>query len=210
MAYPLQINHRQFELHPSGVLYWKEHNALFVSDVHLGKVSHFRKHGSAVPREAIDGNFELLDACTDEYEPATIYFLGDLFHSYMNSEWMQFESWVGGLGCRITLVAGNHDIISPLKYEAIGIEVVPEVIIDGFLFTHHPQVREGFFSVAGHVHPAVRLHGQGRQSLRLPCFFKSESQLILPAFGSFTGMHTLKKKKGNEIYAIADAEVIKI
>jgi DNA ligase-associated metallophosphoesterase len=210
MVQSLQIHGQHFELHPSGVLFWKEPAFLFVSDVHLGKVSHFRKYGAAVPREAIPGNFELLDACVERFNPKGIYFLGDLFHSYLNSEWRFFEAWAERINCNIVLVAGNHDIISPLKYEALGIRVVPEMVMEGFLFTHHPEEREGYFTVSGHVHPAIRLRGKGRQSLRLPCFFKTSSQLILPAFGSFTGMHTMEKKAGNEVYAIADRQVIKI
>lgn len=210
MVYPLQINHQQFELHPAGVLYWREKDLLFVSDVHLGKVSHFRKYGAAIPREAIPGNFSLLDQCLDHYDPGTVYFLGDLFHSYLNSEWQLFESWVAKTSAPLVLVAGNHDIISPLKYEALGIRVVPEIIIDHFLFTHHPEERAGYFSISGHVHPAIKLRGKGRQSLRLPCFYKNPHQLILPAFGSFTGMHAVEKANGHEIYAIADQQVIKI
>ncbi len=210
MVHPLQIHGQHFDLHPSGVLFWRERQLLFVSDLHLGKVTHFRKYGAAVPLQAIPGNFSLLDECIGHFNPKGLYFLGDLFHSHMNSEWQLFEDWVRGTGLTMVLVSGNHDVISPLKYESLGIAVVGEVVMDGFLFTHHPQERDGYFAVSGHIHPAYRLRGTGRQSLRLPCFFKSARQLILPAFGAFTGMHALTRKKGDEVYAIADQQVIKI
>ena len=197
-------------MHPGAALYWKEKSAVLISDVHLGKVSHFRKYGAAVPVEAIERNFELLNEVITYFCPATICFLGDLFHSYINAEWQLFEDWVKGRTEDIILVTGNHDIISPLKYENIGVRVVAEIQLDGFLFTHHPEERAGFFNFSGHIHPAVRLRGTGRQSLRLPCFIKSKSQMILPAFGEFTGSHTVKKGKGHEVYAIADASIIKI
>ena len=85
-----------------------------------------------------------------------------------------------------------------------------EILLDGFLLTHHPEEREGLFNFSGHIHPAVRLKGSGRQSLRLPCFFKSKTQLILPAFGEFTGSHVIKKNSDHEVYAIADSSIIKI
>jgi uncharacterized protein len=209
MTYPLELLDQHFELHPAGCLFWKERQFLFISDVHLGKVSHFRKFGAAIPRSAIPGNFNLLNSCLSYFKPQAVCFLGDLFHSYLNGEWHLFEDWIKLRDCPVTLVAGNHDIISPLKYEALGITVVSELVIDGFLFTHHPEDREGLFTVSGHIHPAIRLNGKARQSVRLPCFYKKPSQLIMPAFGTFTGMHTLTKTIGNEVFAIAGKEIIK-
>jgi DNA ligase-associated metallophosphoesterase len=209
MVYPLALLDQTFELHPDGCLFWKEKRFLFISDVHLGKVSHFRKLGAAVPRGAIPGNFLILSKCLDRYQPEAICFLGDLFHSYLNGEWQLFENWVKQRDCQIILIAGNHDIISPLKYEALGINVVRELVINNFLFTHHPEDRQGFFTICGHIHPAIRLHGKARQSIRVPCFYKGSQQLIMPAFGAFTGMHTLVKENGHEIFAIADEEIIK-
>ena len=208
--YPLEIQKQQFDLHPAGVLFWKEQQALLLSDLHLGKISHFRKYGAAVPQKAIDGNYALLNSCLAHYKPEIIYFLGDLFHSYMNTEWQFFESWVQQNPGNKVLIAGNHDIISHHKYESLGIRVVPEALVGSFLLTHKPEARDGYFTIAGHVHPGVRLEGKGRQRLRLPCFFKSPHQLILPAFGTFTGMHALEKGVENEVYAIADRQVIKI
>ena len=43
------------------------------------------------------------------------------------------------------------------------------------------------FVLGGHLHPACRIHGRGRDSLRLPCFVSDERQVILPAFDEFTG-----------------------
>lgn len=208
--YPLEIHKQHFDLHPAGVLYWKEQHALLLSDLHLGKISHFRKYGAAVPQKAIEANYALLNSCMARYKPETLYFLGDLFHSYLNTEWHLFESWIQANPCNKILIAGNHDIISHHKYEAIGIRVVLEAMVGQFLLTHKPEVRDGYFTIAGHIHPGVRLAGKGRQTLRLPCFFKSPHQLILPAFGTFTGMHALEKGTDNEVYAIADREVIKI
>jgi len=206
----IEISGQQLIMHPAGVLFWVEERVLLISDVHLGKVMHFRKYGAAVPRDAVYKNFTLLQALLDEYHPKVVCFLGDLFHSNLNSEWQLFEEWVKGVHARIILVAGNHDIITPLRYEALGILMVPELVWGPFLLTHYPEERDGLFNFSGHVHPAVKLRGSGRQTLRLPCFFKNRHQLILPAFGAFTGTYVLEKKQEDEIYAIADSAVIKI
>ncbi|NER09667.1 putative phosphoesterase [Muriicola jejuensis] len=206
----LIIADQHLELHPSGVIYWREEATLLISDLHLGKVTHFRKYGAAVPQKAIEQNFEVLEQNLHYFRPRKICFLGDLFHSSMNSEWHRFEEWVKKTEAEFLLISGNHDIISPLKYEALGITQVPELVWGPFLLTHFPEERAGYFNLSGHIHPAVRLRGHGRQSLRLPCFFKNKHQLILPAFGAFTGSHVLEKSEEDEVYAIADAAVIKI
>jgi len=210
MTHSIEINGNTFILHPLSVAFWKEKSMLMISDVHLGKVSHFRKFGAAVPQKAVQKNFELLTKVFEFFNPAKICFLGDLFHSSLNKEWELFEQWVATINAEIILVAGNHDIISPLKYENLNIQVVQEITSDGFLLTHHPEEREGFFNFSGHIHPAVRLRGAGRQTLRLPCFFKGEHQMIVPAFGEFTGSHTLKPSKKNEVFAVTKEAVFQV
>ncbi len=210
MTRTISLQDQQFILHPSGAIYWPQQSLLLISDVHLGKVSHFRKFGAAVPVSAIRRNFEMLGETMAFFNPKKICFLGDLFHSYLNGEWAFFESWVQSSNLEIILVSGNHDIISPLKYQALGIKVVHEWELQGFLLTHHPEERTGFYNFSGHMHPAVTLRGKGRQSLRLPCFYLRKMQLILPAFGAFTGTHVFEMEQDDEAFAIADATVIKI
>lgn len=181
---------------------------LVISDVHLGKVSHFRKYGSAVPQRAVTANFERMDVVNQYFAPQKIVFLGDLFHSSLNKEWLLFEEWLKKISAEITLVEGNHDIISPLKYEALGVRLTPEIAIHNFLFTHHPEEREGYFNFSGHIHPGVKINGLGRQQLKLSCFFRSKDQLILPAFGEFTGKHILVPQGNDEVYVVTQEEVI--
>lgn len=208
MTKSITILNQHFILHPSGVLYWEEEDLLVISDVHLGKVSHFRKFGSAVPQNAVVGNFQRMDLVLEFFKPSKIVFLGDLFHSSLNREWLLFESWIENVSAEVILVEGNHDIISPLKYEDLGVQFLPEMTSKNFLLTHHPEEREGYFNFSGHLHPGVKLTGLAKQTLRLPCFFKSANQMILPAFGEFTGKHILSPKEGDEVYVVTKKEVI--
>ncbi len=89
----LHIQNQRFALHPSGALFWQEKSILLISDVHLGKVSHFRKYGAAVPQNAIQKNFDLMDEAINFFQPDILIFLGDLFHSSLNKEWELFERW---------------------------------------------------------------------------------------------------------------------
>ena len=210
MTETIVLNNQTFTMHCSGALFWEEKSTLVVSDIHFGKVSHFRKYGAAVPQKAIHKNFDLLETIVHQFKPKTICFLGDLFHSSINTEWHLFETWVTKTDAKLFLIAGNHDIISPLKYEALGIVVISEIVTQGFLFTHHPEEREGLFNFAGHIHPSVKLKGSGKQFLKLACFFKSNHQMILPAFGEFTGTYSLQPTKDNEVYAITKDQVLRV
>lgn len=210
MTQTISICKQNFKMHFSGALFWEKKSMLLISDVHLGKVSHFRKFGAAVPQQAVHRNFETMTTAINFFKPKSILFLGDLFHSSLNKEWKLFEEWARSIVAEITLVSGNHDIISPLKYEALGIRVIPELLLDSFLLTHHPQERKGFFNFSGHIHPAIKLSGLGRQSVRLPCFYKTDHQMILPAFGEFTGSYTLEPSEGCEVFALLGDAVLPV
>jgi DNA ligase-associated metallophosphoesterase len=181
---------------------------LLIADVHFGKVAHFRRNGAAIPTAASEENYRKLNELIQTFDPRTICFLGDLFHSYLNSEWHVFELWISTLSTEVILISGNHDIISPHKFEAIEIKVYDTLEIDDFLLTHHPMEDERLYNFSGHIHPGIRLIGQGRQHIRLACFHKTSNQLILPAFGIFTGKHLITPKQEDEVFAIVSGEVI--
>ncbi|MBC8769971.1 ligase-associated DNA damage response endonuclease PdeM [Arenibacter sp. BSSL-BM3] len=206
----ISICNQLFTLHPSGAIYWQNQNMVMIADVHLGKVTHFRKYGSAIPQSAINANFERLNEVLSCFNPAKIGFLGDLFHSSLNKEWNYFESWVKSQTAKIILIKGNHDIISPTKFLDLDIELVEELIMDKFLLTHHPENRSGLFNISGHIHPGINIRGSGRQSLKVPCFHRQVDQIILPAFGAFTGKFLVKPRSGDKIYATTKDEVIMI
>ena len=210
MIKTISIRSQEFDLHTSGVMYWKEQKMLLISDVHLGKITHFRKYGAAVPLNAVHGNFKLLNAVIERFDPGMICFLGDLFHSYKNKEWEYFESWMLHMQRRCMLISGNHDILPDSLFEKIGMEVWPELVVGEFLLTHHPTERNPYFNISGHIHPAIRMRGQARQSMRLPCFFRSGERLIMPAFGEFTGSHVLCPEPKDQVYALTPNEVIQV
>ncbi|MBF4466576.1 ligase-associated DNA damage response endonuclease PdeM [Flavobacterium sp. LC2016-12] len=204
------INNQNFILHQSGAVFWEEKKMLLISDVHLGKVTHFRKHGIGIPKQAIFENFNRLKTVLELFDAETIIFLGDLFHSKINTEWDFFAEWIKEYSQKIILVEGNHDIISKSNYEELNIEIYNELIIDDFLLTHHPTEKESFFNFCGHIHPAIQLRGLGRQFLNLPCFFRKSNQLIFPAFGEFTGTSYMTPTENDKAYAITKEGVIEI
>ena len=72
------------------------------------------------------------------------------------------------------------------------------------------ETKKEKFVFCGHVHPGVKLKGAGLQQLKMPCFYQSRNQLILPAFGAFTGLHILTPKEGDCVYITSGKEVMEI
>ena len=70
--------------------------------------------------------------------------------------------------------------------------------------------RVGGYALAGHIHPAVWLTGCGDPGLRLPCFWFARRHGILPAFGAFTGSAVVKPRAGDQVFVIAEDEVVKV
>lgn len=206
----IKINNNHFILHHSGCVFWEEKEILLISDVHLGKIAHFRKHGLAIPLNAIPENFKKLDEVTAFFKPQSIIFLGDLFHSKINNEWDLFENWVKTQTSEIILIEGNHDIIAKQLYTDLNIAIYSKLVLGTFLLTHHPDESDDYFNFCGHVHPGIQLRDVGRQSLKLSCFFRKETQMVLPAFGEFTGKYILKPNENDIVYAIANEEVIRV
>lgn len=214
-------NHTTFKLKdqallllPEKAVFWEEQKTLFLADVHLGKVNHFRKAGIAIPTAAIHQNINILSRLCNEYQPETICFLGDLFHSDKNKEWELFTDWRESIaGVNFELIRGNHDIIAAAHYKRANIKVYPVCMEKGpFIFTHEPMEKcpSDKYAFAGHLHPSVKLSGQGRQSVSLPCFYFGQEQALLPAFGQFTGSVNIKPKKNDAVFVIAEGTVLKV
>jgi DNA ligase-associated metallophosphoesterase len=203
----------ELELLQQKAVFWPARKVLVVADLHLGKVNHFRKAGIPVPTKANMKNWELLVEILISKKPERVIFLGDLFHSHYNYEWETVGELIRNFpGISFELVIGNHDILSDVQYTRHKISVHEELSIDPFLFTHHPLevLDEKKYNIAGHIHPGVRLVGRGRQAMTLPCFHFGPNQGYLPAFGMFTGFVRIRPGKGDQVFVIADEEIITV
>ena len=192
-------------------IYWPDRRILFLADTHFGKIGHFRKEGLAIPAAAQQNNYQRLIDLLLQVQPKQVYFLGDLFHSKMNKEWLSFRETIGHFpNCEFHLVSGNHDILQTTNYQEAQLHCHFESIPLGpFWLSHEPEEAPiGLYNLCGHIHPGVSLKGVGRQSLRLPCFFLEERGGILPAFGDFTGLYTMKVKKSDKVFLIVEGKVI--
>jgi DNA ligase-associated metallophosphoesterase len=198
---------------PEKAMLMERERILIIADAHIGKIEHFRAAGIAVPGLAGNHTLVHLFRLIEQHQPSEVIFLGDLFHSVRNSSVDTFEELRNDfLQIPFYLVSGNHDILSPAKYEQLGLHLVPELVIGNLWLTHEPSYNDSHevYNIAGHIHPAVRLRGAGKQSVTLPCFYFGARNGILPAFGYFTGKAKLPIEKDSTIFAIADQKVFSI
>lgn len=199
---------------PERALWIESLNSLLIADLHFGKAAHFRKSGIPIPEPVHDFDLIRLQKLHEEFRPAHTYFLGDLFHSDWNEQWTYLNQFLAGLGyTQFHLILGNHDVLSAEAYQQSVFRIHKEPFeIGPVVLSHEPlkTVKEGQLNVFGHIHPGVRLVGKARQSVMLPCFFQSKNQLLLPAFGNFTGLAPVRPEKQDKVWAIANEKIIPV
>jgi uncharacterized protein len=214
---PHIINNNTFWVSPERCLFWEDQNILILADIHLGKAGHFRKAGIAVPEAVNKADLQRLIAQLFFFKADRVIIVGDFTHSAFNRELELFKKWRNDFPLfRFDLVKGNHDILEDHWYIETNMTIhKKELVISDFCFRHETkstdplEKADASFVFSGHVHPGIRISGQGRQALRLPCFYFAHGHCILPAFSRFTGIYKVEPGEGEIVYAITGKELIK-
>jgi DNA ligase-associated metallophosphoesterase len=204
-------------LHPSGAALLSAEQALLVADAHFGKAVSFRQLGVPVPSGTTTETLATLSAVLEQTRAKRLVFLGDLLHSrrsHAANTLAALRRWrAEHAGLEITLVRGNHDDRAGDPPPDLDIAALDEPLEFGpFALCHHPRARAQRYVLAGHWHPCISVGGRAFERLRLPCFWfgddtgalPANAVGVLPAFGSFTGMHRIDPRAGDRIFPIAD------
>lgn len=192
-------------------IYWPKESALILSDLHLGKAAHFRKHGIALPSTVSEQDLFRLQQLLTHYQPVMAIIVGDLIHAEANREVDSFRDLITQFPktCFI-LIKGNHDRYSDRKLMDLGVnDYYDSLQIQDIQFSHYP-IQQETPTISGHIHPGVRVRMPNKKYLRFPCYVRTENQLILPAFSLFTGldMHSIS---GNIVcYAIHEGGIFRV
>jgi DNA ligase-associated metallophosphoesterase len=203
----------ELELNKERAIYWAAKKTLIISDIHIGKSAHFRKHGIPVPATVGTRDLQRLTQLIKTYRPETLLITGDMFHNKVNSDVERFGSWrKTHQSTRCVLIKGNHDALADTEYEQLGIEVVhKELLLAPFRFIHdRPANFDEYYNITGHIHPGVTIYGKARQQLRFPCFYFSQTCAVLPAFSAFTGLSNIERSEGDQFYAITPSRVLAV
>ncbi|HSV35539.1 MAG TPA: ligase-associated DNA damage response endonuclease PdeM [Ramlibacter sp.] len=203
-------------LHPSGAALLSAEQTLLVADAHVGKAVSFRKLGVPVPSGTTTETLDALSAVIEATRARHVVFLGDFLHSrhsHAAGTMAALAAWrAKHARLQLTLVRGNHDDRAGDPPASLDITVVDEPLRMGpFALCHHPRPVPGAYVLAGHWHPCISVGGRAFERLRLPCFWLGDDTGalprnavgVLPAFGSFTGMHRIEPRAGDRIFPVA-------
>lgn len=195
--------------------YWERTGTLFVADPHFGKAATFRAAGVPVPRGTTTGSLARLDAALARTGARRIVFLGDFLHAREGRE-VETTRVVGEWRSRnaavdMLLVRGNHDKRAGDPGPEIDIACVDGPVVESpFVFEHRPAESDAGYVVCGHLHPAARLTGPGREATRLPCFWARRGMMVLPAFGEFTGVAEIDAEREDRVWVVAETMVLPV
>lgn len=197
-------------------LYWPRQATLFIADPHFGKTDSFQAAGLPIPGGATGDDLARLSHVLTATGAERLVILGDFFHTRASQSAeviAALESWRRRHpALAILLVGGNHDRHAGPPPAALAIEPVVEPFsLAPFVCCHHPpaplDTTLGGYALAGHEHPAVVLRDVDGTRHRFPCFHAGARAMVLPAFGSFTGGHTVRPRQDDRLFIVSDAFV---
>lgn len=184
---PLSFAGEEMRLVQGRALFWPREAALLVADLHLEKSSFFARFGQMLPPYDSRETLERIALAIRETGARRIYCLGDNFHDRGGTT--RLEPHAAGMLAALTRatdwlwITGNHDaeLSGP-----IGGTVAQEAEVHGLKLRHRATKGEAAPELSGHYHPRLTVVARGRRIAR-PCAVRSETRLILPAFGALTG-----------------------
>ncbi len=197
---------------PERAVFHPAKNTIFIADVHLGKVEAFRVHAIPLPDQTTSDDLSRLSRVLQRTQASRLVILGDLIHSRSGQTdrvIAAFSAWRSRhTAIELVLVSGNHDRFAAIPEDWRLRTLTAPVISTPFVWAHHPTLSDEGFTLAGHLHPAYRLSGKGRQQLKLPCFWHQPGMLVLPAFGSFIDSAYIIPSPDDRVYVVAGDDVL--
>jgi DNA ligase-associated metallophosphoesterase len=195
-------------------IHWPAQKTLLLADVHLGKDASFRAAGLPVPVGNSSKDLARIESILKANLAERLIILGDLVHnkaSHQPELASAFSRWrAAHAQLDILLIRGNHDRhAGPVPADWNISEVSEPHQMETLVLAHKP-LDGGKRLLCGHIHPTIAVRDFDGTYATLCCFVADENQLILPAFGSFTGGCKVRHEPGNRIFAIAGKSVVQL
>jgi hypothetical protein len=184
---PLSFAGHNFLASSDGALHWPAQGALLVADLHLEKASWLAAGGQLLPPYDSLATLQSLEREIERTQVARLYCLGDSFHDRFGCDRLARDA--RHLLTKLTSkldwiwIVGNHDAGFA---DHCGGQIEEECEVGGITLRHEAILGDRRPEMSGHYHPKFRMNLRGR-SVSRRCFVASETKLILPAFGAFTG-----------------------
>lgn len=213
----LRFADEDFVLLADRAILWPRRRALLIADPHFGKDALFQQRGVPVPTDVTAHDLTRLAGLVEATDVREVIVLGDFFHGRESNdgemtrllkEWRDARPHVG-----LTILRGNHDRHAGDPCATLDIACLNTLTIDAVKLQHDPlgddEVPETAI-LCGHLHPAAVLVDFDGSAVKLPCFVVEDGrQLILPAFGRFTGTATVDRRAGRELMIATHGRVIR-
>ena len=110
----IDVGGESLELLATGAIHARARRCLIVADAHFGKAATFRARGIPVPRGTTRETLTRLEAVLARTQPASLVFLGDLFHAaeaHAPATLALLRAWrEARASLDVVLVEGNHDL----------------------------------------------------------------------------------------------------
>lgn len=198
-------------------VYWPEQRTLFIADTHFGKEATFRSQGIAAPRGSTQGTMATLSQMISECKASRLVLLGDMFHARSSISQDIRDSleafFAANKQLRFTLVLGNHDRGIQALIKNWPIEIVDsKSSIEAICISHlpHAPCPPTRLLLCGHLHPAYRFSSKTDSVGKLPCFWLSNYQLVLPAIGEFTGTKVICPNKSDQVWVVVNDQILRV
>ncbi len=206
---------------PGRAAFLPQTSTVVCSDIHLGKAATFRHAGMPIPEGSAQHDLQRLTGIVQRYRAQRLLITGDLFHArsgctqHVLDDFSAFCEQVRlSHNTDVVLVLGNHEQSLGKKFRPyeIGISRYEQEIIEPpFHFIHdqtkQSEAQSNSFTIAGHIHPIITIKGTSGDQLTSRCFVTSPNQLILPAFGSFTGGSRIKMNQASRVWLAGESDV---
>ncbi len=209
----IEFGSHQLVLLADRAIHWPKAKTLILADVHLGKDASFRAAGLPVPAGNSTKDLARIEALLAQTSADRLLVLGDLVHnraSHQSELAAAFSRWRSAhQQLNIQLIRGNHDRHAgptPADWNITSVGDLYEE--DSLCFAHSPQ-ESGKNVLCGHVHPVIAVRDYDGTYARICCFVADPAQLMLPAFGSFTGGYTIKSEPDRRVFVCTGKSVFK-
>lgn len=181
--------------------------SLIVADVHLDKAAHFRKNGLPVPDLESTGSIKTLAQLLQALRPEQLVVLGDLIHTTIGQELSAFTNLTSQIpACK--LITGNHDKQLHGHFLGENWEASTNMRMGEVLLVHGDQpIPSTTWSICGHWHPGVRIKMEFKKQVFPAFIYRNQQQLILPAFGKFTGLQTKMVLPADEVFIVNSGKI---
>src|SRR5690606_29090475 len=134
-------------------LFWEKHQALILSDLHLGKAAHFRKNGIALPTQVTLQDLQRLASLILHFAVKQVIIVGDLLHAGANTEVNLLQQFIARFPhIRFMLIRGNHDRFTDEQWKKKGIqEIFDNWQLDDISFRHQANPTLDTHTITGHM-----------------------------------------------------------